>query len=450
MARPPRSSPSPPWWEALPRPLDGLAAIDRLARTLPNLERDPRFRRGEVELSLERTRALMKALRDPLAGITVLHVAGSKGKGSVCLLAEALLRAHGWRTGTYLSPHVDRWNERIQLQGRPIAPRAMGRCLERVLAAARRARLGAPTLFEALTVAAFLAFEEARVDVAIVEVGIGGLRDATNVVRSKVAVVTAIEREHVAILGRTLDSIAAQKAGIVKRGAVAISGVPAQRREAAVVRAAARRVGAPLLEWGRDVALRSRGATLTVTAGARRFLGVPAPAGGRYAARNAALALAAVAELHPALAADGIAAAFRSVRLPGRLERVAEAPPTWRDGAHTPRSLRAVVEDVARLAGLPPVVVLALKRDKPLARCLRAVSRSCGPVIATRIPDGACFDPKEIVAAARPLGIMARPVADPAAALARARRLAGRRGAVLVTGSFWLAGAVPRLLRRPD
>ncbi len=449
MARSSHRSPSPPWWVALPRPLDGLAAIDRLARTLPNLERDPRFRRGEVELSLERTRALMGALRDPLAGIPVLHVAGSKGKGSVCLLAEALLRAHGWRTGTYLSPHVDFWNERIQLEGRPIAPRAMGRALQQVVDAARRARLGAPTLFEALTVAAFLAFQEARVDVAIVEVGIGGLRDATNVVRSKVAVVTAIEREHVAILGKTLDSIAAQKAGIVKRGAVAISGVPATRREAAMVRAAAQRVGAPLLEWGREVTLRMRGERLTVTAGMRRWAGVPAPPGGRFAARNAALALAAVAELHPKLDPAAIAEAFRTVRLPGRLERVAEAPPTWRDGAHTPRSLRAVVEDVARLSGVPPVLVFALKRDKPLARCLKAVAAACGPVIATRLPDGACFDPKEIVAAARPLGIMARPVAEPAAALARARRLAGRHGAVLVTGSFWLAGAVPRLLRRP-
>jgi dihydrofolate synthase/folylpolyglutamate synthase len=139
-----------------------------------------------------------------------------------------------------------------------------------------------------------------------------------------------------------------------------------------------------------------------------------------------------------------VAAALASVRLPGRFEPIGVKPRTWRDGAHTPRSLRAAVAATADESGLPPVVVLALKRDKPLAACLRAVRGRCGPVVATALPDGACHSPEEIVAAARRIGIMARPCADPAAAVARARRLAGRGGAVLVAGSFWLAGAVAR------
>ncbi|MBM4016593.1 MAG: hypothetical protein FJ293_16745, partial [Planctomycetes bacterium] len=240
--------------DALPRRFADEAAFDRLARVLPNLERDPRFRRGEVELSLERTRALLRALGDPLRGIAVIHVAGSKGKGSTCLFASALLAAQGVRVGTYLSPHVDSWCERVQVDGRPLAVAQLGRCVAAVLAAARRARLGAPTLFETLTAAAFVAFRRARVAVAVVEVGIGGLRDATNVVRSDVAVVTAIEREHVAVLGRTLAAIAAQKAGIFKRAAAALSGVPHRSAPAAVIRAAARRVGVRCAEWGRELA----------------------------------------------------------------------------------------------------------------------------------------------------------------------------------------------------
>ncbi len=450
MAPGPRIVTAPSWWKALRLPLRDAASIEQLARTLPNLERDPRFRRGEVLLSLERTAALVTALDDPLRGVPVIHVAGSKGKGSVCLLATALLRAHGVSVGTYTSPHVERWNERIAVDGRPLATAGLGRCLEAVLRAARRARLGAPTLFEALTVAAFVAFRRARVDVAVVEVGIGGLRDATNVVASAVAVVTSIEREHVAILGKTLAAIAAQKAGIFKRGASALSGVSAHRGEAAVIRRVARAQASPLLEWGRALALRCRAGRMTIRIGRRTFTDLPAPSGGRYAARNAALALAAVVELgrrRPELELvvdeERIAAAFETVHLPGRLEVVAERPRTWRDGAHTPKSLRAVVLDVAALSGRRPVVLFALKRDKPLAACLRALAAACGPVVATVVPDGTGFDPKEIVAVARSLGIMARPVRSPAAGWALARRCAGKHGALLVTGSYWLAGAMP-------
>ncbi|MBL8840118.1 MAG: hypothetical protein JNL90_01180 [Planctomycetes bacterium] len=444
-----------PWWEALRLPLQSAASIERLARTLPNLERDPRFRRGEVQLSLERTAALLAALREPLRALPVLHVAGSKGKGSVCRIASELLVAHGLRVGTYTSPHVERWNERIALDGAPITTRELGRCLEAVVAAARRARIGAPTLFEALTAAAFVAFRRARVDVAVVEVGIGGLLDATNVVASDVAVVTSLEREHTAILGKSLAAIAAQKAGIFKRGAAALSGVPRHRAEAAVLRAKARSVAAPLLEWGGALGLRRGAAGIAIRCGATTWGPLPPPPGGRFAARNAALALAAVdalarrrPELGLALDHERIAAALRRVTLPGRLEVIAERPRTWRDGAHTPRSLRGTVADVAEAAGCRPVLLFALKRDKPLAACLRALATRCGPVVATDVPDGTGYPPKEIVAVARSLGIMARPSRSPADGYAVARRLAGANGALLVTGSFWLAGAMPPRRRR--
>jgi dihydrofolate synthase/folylpolyglutamate synthase len=445
----------PPWWRRLPRPVADLRAIDRLARELANHERSAAFHRGEVGLSLRASRRFVRWLGDPLRGVPLIHVAGSKGKGSVCLLTDALLRAQGLRTGVYLSPHVDAWNERIQVGGRPLPPRRFGQHVERVLRIAARHGAPAPTLFETLTAAAFDAFRAARVDVAIVEVGIGGRLDATNVVAPDVAIVTALEREHVKVLGATLAKIAWQKAGIFKRGAAAVSGVDASTPAAAVLRRAARRQGTrPFLEWGRDLDVRNEGERIVVERAGRPPLALPRPAGGPFAARNAALAVVAVEELarrRPKLRIDlgerALARGLRAARLPGRLELVLDRPRTWRDGAHTPASLAAVVGAVAAEAGRPPCVVLALKSDKPLARCLAAMQRACGPLVATVVPGGRSHAPEVIVAAARRRGIMATSVRDPAAALAFARRRAGPRGAVLVTGSFWLAGATKP---RPD
>ena len=447
------------WLEELPPPARDHRALERLTRALTDYERSAAFHRGEVGWSLRRMRRLVAALGDPLRGVPVLHVAGSKGKGSVCLLAEALLRAHGLRTGLYLSPHVDRWTERIQVGGRELAAGEMGAGIEAVLRRAARAGIEMPTLFETLTAAAFVAFRRARVDVAVVEVGIGGRLDATNVVAADVSVVTALELEHTAVLGRTLRAIAAEKAGILRRGTWGLSGVPAEAPVATVLRAAARCAGVPLLERGRGMEVRARADAFELSlagaeGGALTALRLPAPAAGPFSVANAALATAAVLllsrrrpKLLPALDHLRAAAALRAARLPARCETVAHDPRIVRDGAHTPRSLRAVAREIARdCAPRRPVVVLALKSDKPVARCLQALHGVVGPVVATTVPGGRSRDPEEIVAAARASGIMALAEPDPARALARAVRRAGPRGVVLVTGSFWLAGLVPRLL----
>jgi dihydrofolate synthase/folylpolyglutamate synthase len=442
------------WIAALPLPVTDARALDRLAAALTDYERSAEFHRGEVGWSLARMRRLDALLGHPLRGTAVLHVAGSKGKGSVCLLADSILRAHGLMSGVYLSPHVDRWTERIQVGGRELSAAAMGRALERVLRAAARARLEMPTLFETLTAAAFLAFREAEVDVAVVEVGIGGRLDATNVVRSDVAVVTALELEHTALLGRTLASIAREKCGIFRRGRPALCGVAASAPVAAVVRAQARALGARLIERGRGFRLTARRDAFDLALAGEARLRLPVPDAGPFAAVNAALATASVLllaqrrrRLLPRFDRLRAAEGLRAARLPARGETVALAPRVVRDGAHTLRSLQAVVRDVARRAApRRPVVVLALKSDKPLRRCLKALAGFAGPLVATTVPGGRSRDPEEIVAEARALGIMAHAEPDVARALARAIRRAGPRGVVLVTGSFWLAGVVPRLL----
>jgi dihydrofolate synthase/folylpolyglutamate synthase len=452
MARPDRNRSD--WIDALPLPATDARALARLAAALTDHERSPAFHRGEVGWTLARMRRLVALLRRPLRSIPIVHVAGSKGKGSVCLLAESLLRAHGLKTGLYLSPHVDRWTERIQVGGRELSAAAMGRAMERVLRAAARARLEMPTLFETLTAAAFVAFRVARVDVAVVEVGIGGRLDATNVVDGDVSVVTALELEHTAVLGRTLAAIAREKAGIFRRGRPALSGIVASAPVAAVLRAQAGQRGARLVERGRGWRFTARGDAFELALAGAPPLRLPTPDAGPFAAVNAALATAAVLllarrrpRLLPAFDRLRAAAALRAARLPARCETIASAPQVVRDGAHTVRSLRAVARDLARRAApRRPVVVLALKSDKPLRRCLQALQGSVGPVVATTVPGGRSRDPEEIVAEARALGIMAYAEPDVARALARAVRRAGPRGVVLVTGSFWLAGVVPRLL----
>ena len=449
----PRPEPAD-WIDALPLPADDARALDRLAAALTDYERSAEFHRGEVGWSLARMRRLDRLLRSPLRGTAVIHVAGSKGKGSVCLLADSILRAHGLKSGLYLSPHVDRWTERIAIGGRELSAAAMGRAMEGVLRTAARARLEMPTLFETLTAAAFVAFRDARVDVAVVEVGIGGRLDATNIVDSDVAVVTALELEHTALLGRTLAAIAREKCGIFRRGRPALSGVAASAPVAAVVRGRARRIGAMLIERGRGLRFAAREGFFALQfAGASR-LKLPVPDAGPFAAANAALATAAVLllarrrpRLLPRFDRLRAAAGLCSARLPARCETVSFAPQVVRDGAHTVRSLRAVVREVARRAApRRPVVVLALKSDKPVRRCLKAIAGCAGPLVATTVPGGRSRDPEEIVAEARALGIMAHAEPDVARALARAVRRAGPRGVVLVTGSFWLAGVVPRLL----
>jgi len=234
-----------------------------------------------------------------------------------------------------------------------------------------------------------------------------------------------------------------------------VSGVPATRRVAAVVRKVARARKVPLWELGREIRLTERAGAFRLRVPAASPLDLPTPAGGPFAALDAALAVAALqalrrqrprlrVELSPTVVAAGLVAA----RLPGRFESVGTRPLVLRDGAHTPRSLRSVAAAAARRAQPHrPVVVFGLKSDKRLDACLRALRGRTGPLVATRVPGGRSRAPEEIVAAARKLGIMAEAVSELPAALARAIGIAGREGAVLVTGSFWLAGAVPRALR---
>jgi dihydrofolate synthase/folylpolyglutamate synthase len=441
----PGSSMTATWLQNLPLPMTGGRDLDRLATLLTHHERSRSFHAGAVPYSLDPMRQLLGLLGDPLQAVPVVHVAGSKGKGSVCLLLDQLGCSQDRITGATLSPHVERWGERVRREGRAVGDAELAGAVTEVL---QRAAVGMKeplTLFEALVGAAFWLFRELPVQMAVVEVGIGGRLDATNVVQPEVAVITCIECEHEAVLGRLLSDIAREKAGIIKQGVPVVCGVAPSSPafEPIATRAEERR--APLFTLGKEIQLRRGPRQCHWRWQGRQATFSPPP--GPFGAANAALALTAYHLLQerlgwPQTGAGTQALADSLVRtaLPGRCESLGGNPVVYRDGAHTPRSLRAVSRWLALQIGTPPVVILGLQADKRMAACLRALQDHIGPLVATTVPGDRSRSAQEIVDSARRIGLVAHPRPTLRSALDLARQLAGPGGAILVTGSFWLIG----------
>jgi dihydrofolate synthase/folylpolyglutamate synthase len=440
---------------------DHLAWLD--ARI--DYERTPPAEPAAAAFGLGRMRRLLRALGNPQERLPVVHVAGTKGKGSTVAMLAAILEEAGCRTGRFMSPHVHSVTERICIDGLPIEPVELAAAVAAVRpavealdrAAARRHRRG-PTWFEIMTAAAFVHFERSRVEIAVLETGLGGRLDATNVSRPLVSVITSISFDHTGLLGRTIGRIAGEKAGIVKRGCPVVSGAvqPAARR---VIAATARRRRARLLELGRDftaayqpppksAAPFAAGNVVVATTGAdgvRYQLGMA----GRHQALNAALAVMAARLLDARGVAVDDAALARGLaraRLPARLEVISRRPLVVVDGAHNVASMDALMAAVGpELTGhRPRVLVFAASRDKQVEGMLATVRGACDEIVLTRYainPRAASLERLE--AACRTAGLPRPQVAEsPAEALRLARSVAGRGGSVIVAGSFFLAGEI--------
>jgi len=381
-----------------------------------------------MRFGLDRMRRLMTALRHPERRFDSIHVVGSNGKSSTTRMIAAILQAHGLRTGAYLSPHLVSFGERIRVDGVDLAPAEFGAAVTR---AARAAQLvdrslrndDAVTQFEALTAAAYAELARAGVEVAVVEAGLGGRYDATNVIPSRVQVLTSIGLEHTRWLGPTVADIAAEKLDVVQPGATLVlaAGLP---QDALAV---AERVCAQ-----RDARI--------VRAGADPAVAVGAP--GAYQRRNFALARAAAdAYLPGALNPEALAAAAASVRVPGRLQQIDADPVTLLDGAHNPDGMRALAESLPELAaGHDPVIaVVSILDDKDAAGMLAALRRVCDGLVVTSSRNPRALPPPTLQSLVRQLGgPSAEVVADPREAVGRARELAGSAGLVIATGSLYL------------
>jgi dihydrofolate synthase/folylpolyglutamate synthase len=420
--------------------VDHAAAL----RTLHGLERfGMRFR-------LDVTEAMLRALGDPHLGLRAVHVGGTNGKGSVCAFLTSALHEAGLKVGTYTSPHLVRFEERVMVRGEPIAEATTARLVEEALPAIEAARkLGhEPTYFEVATVMAFQHFAAERVDAAVVEVGLGGRLDATNVLpRPACSVVTNVSLDHTDVLGGTVQAIAWDKAHILKPGCPGVTG--AEEPALHVIRQVAEERGAPLrtLE-GMRAEVRAADLERQVVdlrSPWRDYGAVELPLLGAHQVQNACLAVAALEEAAQAGLGVGVEEMRRGLaraRWPARLQVLQRAPDVLVDGAHNPAAVEALARFIEERRWPHVTLVLGVLADKDYASMAARLAPLGQLVVCTEPPNSPRkLDAQSLASAVQPHARV-HVEADPRRALDHALRATPRDGAVIVAGSLYLAGAI--------
>lgn len=449
--------------DAAPRPAETCAEVEDAL-----LSRWPETR---LEPSLDRIRAFTELLGDPQASYPVIHLTGTNGKTSTSRMIDTLLRAMNLRTGRFTSPHVERMNERISVDGEPLDDEAFVRAFNDVAPFTHLVDADQPhplSFFETIVGMAFAAFADAPVDAAVVEVGMGGSWDATNVADGQVAVVLPIAIDHASYLGGSVEAIAGEKAGIIKPGATVV--LAEQSPEAAaVILARAVEVGATVVREGVELGALSRtpavgGQTVTLQGLHGRYDEVFLPLYGAHQAQNAAIALAAVEAFtgEGALDDDLVRTAFGEVTSPGRLEVIRRSPTILLDAAHNPHGAEAAgaaLADSFRFSTL--VGVLGVMGDKDHAGLLEAFEPHLDHVVCTQnstarsLPAQVLGDAAVEVYGEDRVTVVPRlaDALDRAATLAEAGEALGDplgSGGVLVTGSVVTVGEARTMLTRRD
>jgi dihydrofolate synthase/folylpolyglutamate synthase len=422
---------------------------------------------------LARLRELAARLGNPQEKFPALHVAGTKGKGSVCAFAAAMLQAAGLRVGLYISPHLIHVRERIQIDGTPITKERFAQLLTRCHPVLEKMRVRPAverrlTYFEVMTHLAFLHFAEAPVDVAVVEVGLGGRLDATNIVEPVACGIASLGLEHTRILGSTLPQIAREKAGIFKHGAKGVS-APQPQDAAEVLVEMAGKVDLPLEFLGRDLQVVTRPAAKDAARPAllprdevevrstvedwraSATIGLP----GKFQAENWALAarLAHLTHLKirsRPLPEEALRRGAAEVRWPGRLEEMPHGPgePNYIiDGAHTPNSVSTIVEEMRRMlpASDPRIILFACAKDKDSEGMLRTLAPYASEIVFTFSGNPRGRAPEELAGLWRQMANrvpVVQPDLDKALAAAKALAAGKPNGLVLALGSLYLVGAL--------
>jgi len=424
------------------RPHD--AALERLRLLHPKL----------IDLSLGRMHRLCAALGNPQRKLPpTVHVAGTNGKGSTVAFLRAIAEAAGLKVHVFTSPHLVRFAERIRLAGTLISDEHLAAVLEHVEAA----NAGKPiTFFEITTAAAFQAFSEVDADLCLLEVGLGGSLDATNVIeRPAASVIAPVDHDHHEFLGDSLAGIAGEKAGVIKRGAPVIVGrQPLEAYE--VIEARAQALGAPLLVLGTDFDAWIERDRLTVQL-EDRLLDLPAPAlAGVHQVDNAALAVVTALQLREArIDEDAIGRGLASAVWPARFQRLTAGPlaamakaagaDIWLDGGHNPHAAQALARTIGEMAardGRPVALVCGLLANKDAAGFFAAFAELAPRVLATAFEADAAAAPETLVEAAKDFGLDAGAFPDVTAAVAAALNGEGPAPHVVICGSLYLAGEV--------
>ena len=434
-----------------------------------NYERVAVIPYNERQLKLDRMRQLLTRLGSPDAGLRIIHIAGTKGKGSTAALLASMLTTAGLRTGVYSSPHVERIEERWAIDGQPLEAEELASLVAQLRPAVEAMdqetdddqTIGPPTFFDITTAMALLHFANRQCDAVLMEVGLGGRLDSTNVCLPVVSVITSISLDHTKQLGDTLTEIAAEKGGIIKPGVPVVSGVM-QAEPQGVLAAQARDNGCRLIQRGTDFDTEDNAGLSFWREGpaARDTLdNLTLGLLGRHQHDNAAVALAVVGELRDQgwpLSTDACRVGLKSARLPARVERFAGPPTVIVDAAHNGASAAALVDAVNEMAiDGPRTLVVAISRDKDLPAITQALAPAFDRVIATQFVDNPrAVEPQQLAqmfaelhqASSTNERDQVAVAADPADAWQMALDHTPDDGLIVVTGSFFIAAELRPLV----
>lgn len=413
-----------------------------------------------VERDLDLYRAFLNRLGDPHLAVPTVHVTGTRGKGTFTATLESILRSAGLKTGATISPHLSEVRERIRIDGDDLPREEFSRLYEKMLPSIEEAYRSEAyrTVFELITALAFLAFRESAVDAAVVEVGLGGRLDATNVVQPELAVVTRIGLDHTKVLGDSVEKIAWDKAHILKQGSEAVLG-PQPPGALGFLEERCRSMGITPWRHGReyDVAVREiseAGTRFDVRTPHREHLDLMTPLLGEHMAENAAIAVAAADRLDAtgrmSISPEAVQAGVSDTRWPGRGEILRRDPLLVVDGAHSPLGAEALGKLVRQLwPDRPLTLLLGINRDKDLSGFLEALALQPALAVATAADTPRAYAPNELADALSKLGFEAAGSPMPEA-VRRAVELTPSGGLILATGSLYLAGAVRRAVLTPS
>ncbi len=400
---------------------------------------------ARADFNLDRMRALMKALGDPQSRYPILHVAGTKGKGSVCALAASALQAAGYKTGLYTSPHLLDFAERIQIDGQPLSHEIFVELVEEIKPAV--ASIERLTTFEITTALGFFAFARAGCTAAVIEVGLGGRLDATNVVLPCVSVITSLSYDHMAVLGDTLAKIAAEKAGIIKPGVPVVSAPQKGEALEVLLRIAGER-GCETRLVGRDLQVEPvrgslDGQSLRIIEGGRgrRFR---IPLLGLHQLTNAATAYAALKAGGMRVPEKAIREGFANVRWRARFEVARRDPPVIFDSAHNEDSFDRLRETLdTYFPGRPLHLIFGASEDKNIPGMLGEVRRRAGQLILTRADHPRALAPEHLAGLAEEAGLRHETILPVEAALWHALALARQDGGIVLSaGSMFVTAEV--------
>ena len=415
-----------------------------------NYERNDAFAYPEA-FKLDRMRLLAKELGNPQKYFDSVIIAGSKGKGSTAAYLSSILRMENYRVGLYTSPHLVDLGERIRVNGQMLGPQKLVEYahLIRKTLDDNQWRKDPPTYFEVMTAIAFRHFRETKVQLAVLEVGLGGLYDSTNIVEAKAVGLAPISLEHTDKLGKTVAKIAVQKCGVIK-GREAVVSAPQIDEAAAVIRKTVESRDASLLEVGRDIRVTEREygenfQRFDLRAPFGNYFGLETRLLGQHQLNNAAVAVGLAKSLEKktrvVISETAIKHGVLDTAWPGRLEKLSEHPLVVADGAHNPASIRTALEGLSRHFHYNRLfTVLALSKDKDHEGILAELATVSERFVMTRSENPRAQDPELLARAARALGKEAVTDTDPRSALGKARAAAGPDDLIFVTGSLFLVG----------